>query len=126
MAESEGKEETSPLLKKAEEELKEYFSSRRKTFDVPYALNVSPFEAEVLKQIEAIPYGQKRTYGEIAQKIGEKKAARAVGHACHLNPLPFFIPCHRVVGAGNRLGGYGLGEKNKEYLLSLESACQLL
>jgi methylated-DNA-[protein]-cysteine S-methyltransferase len=75
----------------------------------------------VWESLCTIPYGETRSYQEIAQSAGNKKAARAVGQACNRNPIPIFIPCHRVIGAGGKLTGYGGGLKIKSMLLALEA-----
>ena len=74
----------------------------------------------VWKALEQIPYGETRTYKEIADAVGNPKASRAVGMANHRNPIPIIIPCHRVIGSNNKLVGYGLGLDMKQYLLELE------
>src|SRR5438132_247620 len=89
-------------------QLTEYFAGLRTEFDL--ALSVTSgtdFERAVWREIATIPYGEMRTYGQIARDVGESEAARAVGAACHVNPLPIVVPCHRVVGAGNKLIGFG-------------------
>ncbi len=111
-----------PLLQKAEEELLEYFAGQRTAFTVPMAPEGTPFQQAVWEALLLIPYGQTRTYGEIAKQVGNPKAARAVGMANHQNPLPIFYPCHRVIGAGSQLTGYGGGLSVKAFLLSLENA----
>lgn len=99
----------------------EYFAGMRRNFALPLALDGSPFEMRVWKALLQIPYGETRSYGEIAAVCDNPKAARAVGQAVHRNPLPIVIPCHRVVGASN-LGGYAGGLKIKHFLLRLEGA----
>jgi len=79
-----------------------------------------PFTTSVLKQLLSIPYGESRSYGEIARAVGKPKAARAVGQAVGANPIPIVVPCHRVLAADLRLGGFGSGLKWKRYLLRLE------
>lgn len=101
----------------------EYFAGTRKNFTLPLCLNGSPFEMRVWKVLLQIPYGETRSYGEIAAVCGNRKAARAVGQAVHRNPLPIIVPCHRVVGASN-LGGYAGGLTVKRFLLRLEGACK--
>ena len=97
----------------------EYLEGERFSFDLPYRLEGSAFQKKVLDALSAIPYGTVATYGEIAEKIGSPRSARAVGNPCHKNRLLLIIPCHRVVGKGN-LGGYGGRMDIKEFLLSLE------
>lgn len=109
--------------RKAARQLNEYFRGERKKFDFKLDLRKSGFYRKALLDgVLKIPYGETRTYGEIARKIGSPKAARAVGTANATNPLPFVIPCHRVV-ASVGLGGYGGGLPMKRMLLKLESDC---
>jgi len=111
-----------PLLKRAKKELTEYFAGRRKTFSLPLAPLGTPFMVSVWETLaQTVPYGRTVAYGELAKRCGNPKAARAVGMANHRNPLPIFIPCHRVVAAGGALGGYGGGLPLKEALLKLEA-----
>jgi O-6-methylguanine DNA methyltransferase len=102
-------------------ELEEYFSGRRKVFDFPYVLEGTVFQKKVWAQLAAIPYGETRTYGEIAAAIGNPRASRAVGMANNRNPLIIVIPCHRVIGADGSLTGYAGGLAMKEALLRLEA-----
>jgi methylated-DNA-[protein]-cysteine S-methyltransferase len=102
-------------------ELNEYFFGIRKTFSVEIDWNIlNGFKEEVLAFTLEIPYGQVRTYGEIAQALGKPGGARAVGMALGSNPIPLVIPCHRVVGSDGALRGYSGGLKNKAFLLELE------
>lgn len=116
----EGREGTSPLLEEAQRQLAQYFAGERRQFDLPLAPRGTDFQKQVWRALEDIPYGETRTYGEIAQAIGKPKACRAVGMANHRNPLSIFVPCHRVVGAGGSLTGYGGGLEAKRFLLDLE------
>ena len=109
-----------PVLKRAESQLLEYFAGKRKHFDLPLKVAGTPFERAVWRELAAIPYGKTVTYGEIARAIGNPKACRAVGMANHRNRLPIVIPCHRVIGSGGKLTGYAGGLPVKEYLLNLE------
>ncbi len=106
-------------------QLNEYLRGDRTgfTFPIDWSL-LRPFQREVLKLVIAIPYGETRTYGEIAHQMGRARAARAVGRANATNPMPLVIPCHRVVGADGKLRGYGGGQglKTKEWLLKMEGA----
>jgi methylated-DNA-[protein]-cysteine S-methyltransferase len=112
----------SPSLAIAAEQLDEYFAGRRTGFDLPLVVaGGTPFERAVWSAIAAIPYGETATYGEIAAEVGERDAARAVGVACNRNPLPIVVPCHRVVGAGGKLVGFGGGLPRKRFLLELEA-----
>lgn len=103
-------------------ELEEYFSGRRTAFSVPLSPHGTTFQLAVWEALRNIPYGQTRTYGEIAAAVGRPKAARAVGMANHDNPLLIFTPCHRVVGKGGALTGFACGLEVKERLLALEGA----
>ena len=107
------------LFKDVFDQFSEYFAGARKNFTLPFYLNGSPFEMRVWEVLLKIPYGETRSYGEIAAVCGNRKAARAVGQAVHRNPLPIIVPCHRVVGASN-LGGYAGGLAIKRFLLRLE------
>jgi methylated-DNA-[protein]-cysteine S-methyltransferase len=110
---------TSPLLRQTARELKEYFSGERKSFDVPLAAEGSDFELAVWRALLTIPYGETRTYSEVASMIGHEKSARAVGNACGKNPLVVLIPCHRVRGKDND-GGYTGGLSLKYALWNVE------
>ena len=116
-----GRMETSPLLLEAERQLKEYFRGERTQFDLPLAPKGTAFQQKVWDALRTIPYGETRSYGEIAAQIGNSKACRAVGMANNRNPLPIFIPCHRVIGADGALVGYGGGRNIKIALLELEN-----
>jgi methylated-DNA-[protein]-cysteine S-methyltransferase len=104
----------------ARRQLEQYFAGRRTTFDLPLALDGTPFQKRVWRALLAIPYGATASYGEIARAIGAPGAARAVGGANHVNPIPIIVPCHRVIGADGSLTGYGGGEHRKRHLLDLE------
>ena len=110
------------LTRWAAAELDEYFSGRRTAFTVPLSPRGTPFQLAVWAALRAIPFGQTRTYGEIAAGVGRPKAARAVGMANHHNPLLIFTPCHRVVGRGGSLTGFACGLAVKRALLALEGA----
>ena len=114
------KNDASPLLDRAQRELEEYFAGRRRAFSVPLSIVGTPFQKKVWRALCGIPYGETRTYGEIAAMTGNEKAARAVGMANNKNPLPMFIPCHRVIGAGGALTGYAGGLEIKKILLGIE------
>jgi methylated-DNA-[protein]-cysteine S-methyltransferase len=102
--------------------LSRYFAGERVSFsDIPLALSGTPFQESVWRALVEIPYGEVRTYKEIAAKLGNERAARAVGGAVGANPVAIIVPCHRVV-AVNGLGGFGAGLAAKEYLLRLEGA----
>ena len=108
------------LLLCAQRQLNEYFSGSRKVFSLPLALTGTPFQRKVWQQLTQIPYGEVRSYGQIAQAVGNPKACRAVGAANHCNPIPILVPCHRVVGANGSLTGYAGGFWRKNLLLQLE------
>lgn len=112
-----------PLLKEASMQLKSYLEGKLKEFTLPlYTKNEgTEFMQAVWDALCKIPYGYTMTYGELAQKIGKPKAQRAVGRACNRNPIPIFIPCHRIIGANKKLIGYGGGLPIKEKLLLLET-----
>ena len=104
----------------AAQQLKEYFAGARRSFKVKLATApATDFQRDVWGALRTIPYGQVRTYGEVAEAAGRPRAHRAVGNANHVNPWPIVVPCHRVVSTGG-LGGYGGGENVKRYLLELE------
>ena len=102
-------------------QLGEYFSGERKSFDLPLQFDGTEFQISVLKALQDIPYGETVSYGEIARRIGKPKAVRAVGAANGRNPLPIVLPCHRVIGSSGDLTGFGGGLDTKEALLRLEA-----
>ena len=109
------------MLSEARRQLLEYLAGRRTAFSLPLAPEGgTPFQRQVWRALEAIPFGETRTYGQIAAAVGSPKAVRAVGQANHRNPIPIFIPCHRVVGADGTLTGYAGGLELKRSLLELE------
>ena len=110
-----------PVLLKARSELEEYFAGERKSFDLPLNPKGTAFQQRVWHALCEVPYGETATYGEIAKKIGNEKACRAVGMANNRNPIAIIIPCHRVIGTGGSLTGYAGGLDKKEFLLKLES-----
>ena len=109
-----------PLIRECFNQLKEYFQGTRKEFTIPIEAEGSEFQKKVWKALLDIPYGQTRTYKEIAIAIGNEKACRAVGMANNRNPISIIIPCHRVMGANGKLVGYGGGLDIKEKLLNIE------
>ena len=115
-----GPAEDCPVLRRCEEQLEAYFRGELRAFDLPLDPGGTAFQRLVWAQLCRIPYGATRTYGQIAAAIGRPKAARAVGMANHVNPLPIVVPCHRVVGSGGKLVGYAGGLAVKEFLLGLE------
>ena len=107
----------------ARRELEEYFDGRRRTFDVALDLRaLPPFTVSVLDELARVPYGETTTYGELAQRVGHPRAARAVGTVMNRNRIPIVLPCHRVVGATGDLTGYAGGLDVKQSLLELEGA----
>ena len=116
-----GAEDPTPLLEEAARQLEEYFAGQRKVFSLPLAPKGTEFQLRVWQALLQIPYGETRSYGELAAMVGNPKACRAVGGANHRNPLSILIPCHRVVGTGGSLTGYAGGLAIKEFLLKLES-----
>lgn len=108
-----------PLIKKAKEELWEYFKGQRKTFDIPIKLKGTEFQKKVWNVMKNIPYGNTVSYGDLAKLSGSPRAARAIGNVCHNNQILIIIPCHRVV-ASKGLGGFGLNIEMKIRLLELE------
>lgn len=98
----------------------DYLAGWQPHFDLPLDIRVTAFQQRVLNALMHIPYGETRSYGDIAKAIGQPKAARAVGNACNKNPIPLVIPCHRVIGSNGKLTGYALGLERKETLLAME------
>ena len=111
----------SPLLDETRRQLAEYFEGTRRVFDLPLAPAGTDFQMRCWRALLAIPYGQRRSYAQIAQAAGSPKAFRAAGGACHKNPIAIIIPCHRVIGANGGLTGFGGGLCVKRALLELES-----
>ncbi|ORE85917.1 methylated-DNA--protein-cysteine methyltransferase [Oceanococcus atlanticus] len=109
-------------LKLACEQLREYFLGQRQHFDLVLAPDASAFQSQVLEQLLAIPFGQTRSYGQLAHILERPQAARAVGTACARNPLPIVIPCHRVIGQNGSLTGFAGGIEAKRWLLDHERA----
>lgn len=108
------------LLYNAKEQLAEYFDGKRRKFDLPISLYGTDFQKKVWNVLCTIPYGETLSYGEVAARIGNPKASRAVGGANNKNPIMIIVPCHRVIGADGSLVGFGCGLPAKEYLLDLE------
>ncbi|MGI5986148.1 MAG: methylated-DNA--[protein]-cysteine S-methyltransferase [Clostridiales bacterium] len=115
-----GKGEPSSISDLAASQLNEYFSGKRKNFDLPLEPLGTEFQKKVWAALSEIPYGDTRSYKDIADRVGSPKAARAVGGANNKNPLIIVIPCHRVIGANGDLVGYGCGLDMKRFLLELE------
>ncbi|AKC65725.1 MULTISPECIES: methylated-DNA--[protein]-cysteine S-methyltransferase [Bacillus] len=115
------KQEDTPVLKEAKKQLDEYFKGDRKVFDLPLKQAGSPFQEQVWEALSTIPYGESKSYADIAEAIGNPKAVRAIGQANRRNALPIFIPCHRVIGKDRTLTGYaGTKTGMKAILLELE------
>ena len=111
-----------PVLQETERQLDEYFSGKRKTFSIPLDFNGTDFQKAVWNALLTIPYGETRSYGEIAVQLGNPKAVRAVGAANGKNPISIIAPCHRVIGSNGKLTGFAGGLEAKSLLLRLEGA----
>ncbi|MHA2245750.1 MAG: methylated-DNA--[protein]-cysteine S-methyltransferase [Candidatus Hodarchaeales archaeon] len=109
-----------PILDHLESELKEYFSGKIRDFSISLDLRGTSFETSVWNELLMIPYGETRSYGDIAKKLGNSSASRAVGRANGNNPVAIVVPCHRVIASNGKLHGYGGGLWRKEKLLDLE------
>ncbi|MDR2127257.1 MAG: methylated-DNA--[protein]-cysteine S-methyltransferase [Prevotellaceae bacterium] len=121
-----GNKTETAAIKTAASQIEEYFAGKRKSFDFPINPQGGEFQKQVWAALRNIPYGQLRTYKQIAEETGNPKASRAVGMANNKNPLPIVIPCHRVVGSNGKLVGYAYGLAMKEYLISIEKNAVLL
>jgi methylated-DNA-[protein]-cysteine S-methyltransferase len=108
------------MLKKATEQLEQYFGGKRKVFDLPLDMQGTAFQKKVWQALLQIPYGQTQSYKDVAAKIKKAKAVRAVGSANGKNPICVIVPCHRVIAANGKIGGYSGGLKIKAELLKLE------
>lgn len=108
------------IIVETKKQLHEYFEGRRKKFELPLAPNGTEFQVQAWKQLQKIPYGQTISYGEQAEKMGDKKKARAVGMANGRNPISIVVPCHRVIGSNGKLVGFGGGLSCKQWLLDHE------
>jgi methylated-DNA-[protein]-cysteine S-methyltransferase len=109
----------------AARQLREYFAGKRARFDLPFAPEGTVFQRTVWRQLQEIPYGETISYGELARRVGNPKASRAVGSANGANPLPIVIPCHRVIAGDGALGGFGGGLPTKHTLIALEQWASL-
>ena len=114
------REQESKLIRTTYLQIKEYLQEKRKEFDIPIKMYGTEFQKKVWKELQKIPYGETRSYKQIAENIGNSKACRAVGMANHNNPLAIIIPCHRVIGTNDKLVGYAGGIDIKQKLLNLE------
>jgi methylated-DNA-[protein]-cysteine S-methyltransferase len=112
--------ETHPVLMQASHELREYFAGDRREFSVPLDFTGTDFQNKVWRALQSIPFGETRSYGQLAQQIGSPSASRAVGAANGRNPIPIILPCHRVIGSSGSLTGFGGGLAMKAQLLAHE------
>ena len=110
-----------PIMHNVIEQLNQYFMGIRKQFDISLKLEMPPFYKKVLKEVSEIPYGQTFSYKNIARKLNNPRAYRAVANANAVNPIPIIIPCHRVIQSNGDLGNYGGGRKLKQSLVQLET-----
>lgn len=111
-----------PVLVETERQLREYFAGKRKTFSVTLDMRGTPFQKNVWEALLAIPFGETRSYAQIANQLGNPRATRAVGAANGKNPVSIIVPCHRVIGSSGKLTGFGGGLENKAHLLNLENS----
>lgn len=114
------RDDNHPLIQEACRQLETYFAGELRQFDLPLDLRGTPFQMRVWAALLAIPYGETRSYSQLARQIGAPRAVRAVGGANHANPIAIVVPCHRVIAAGGALAGYGGGLDRKRFLLELE------
>jgi len=120
------RESTNPVIEWAQIQLDDYFTGKRKSFELPLYLSGTDFQLSVWNELIQIPYGNTISYAELARRIGRPTAIRAVANANNANPLSVFIPCHRVIGSNRELVGYGGGLAIKEQLLRLETGMKSL
>lgn len=111
-----------PLLQRCKDQLQEYFDGKRKVFKLPIDLEGTDFQVILWKELKKIPFGTTITYGELAKRMGDPNAERAVGHICSQNPVCVVIPCHRVIAFDGKLTGYAGGLERKKWLLDFEDA----
>jgi methylated-DNA-[protein]-cysteine S-methyltransferase len=109
-----------PVLAEAERQLGDYFAGKRKSFSIPLDIRGTRFQKDVWEALLAIPFGETRSYGQLAKQLGNSRATRAVGAAIGRNPVSVVVPCHRVIGSSGKLTGFGGGLEAKARLLSLE------
>ena len=121
----EGTELETTIIQEAHRQITEYLKGERKVFDLPIRLRGTDFQQQVWTALLDIPYGETRSYKQIAEAIGNPKGMRAVGMANNRNPLLIVVPCHRVIGANGSMVGYGEGVEMKEFLLRLEGSIML-
>ena len=115
-----GEDPKHPVLREAERQLKDYFAGKRTSFDLPLDFHGTDFQKRVWKALLKIPFGETRSYGQIARALGKPTAMRAVGTANGKNPISIIAPCHRVIGKDGQLTGFAGGLKAKAHLLALE------
>ena len=115
-----GADQPDAVCREAKRQLDEYFAGRRTGFDLPLRMQEPPFRQQVLERLARVPHGKSLSYGELAQAVGNPRAARAVGQAVGRNPFSIVIPCHRVLAAKGQLGGFGGGLRWKRFLLNHE------
>jgi len=114
------RDDQAPVLLLARQQLSEYFDRKRTVFDLPLDMQGTAFQLEVWEALLTIPYGQTKTYGDLARQLGDIKAVRAVGGALNKNPISIIVPCHRIIGKSGKLIGFAGGLKNKSILIDLE------
>jgi methylated-DNA-[protein]-cysteine S-methyltransferase len=114
--------EANPLLLETTRQLRDYFAGNRRDFDLPLDMQGTPFQKRIWDELLRIPYGETRSYMQVAVAVGAPQAVRAVGAANGANPVPIVVPCHRVIGSSGKLTGYGGGLPLKKRLLELEGA----
>ncbi|MCU0432722.1 MAG: methylated-DNA--[protein]-cysteine S-methyltransferase [Bacteroidia bacterium] len=119
------RDEENEVLVQTRKQLSEYFAGNRKVFDLPLQMNGTPFQQSIWQQLQKIPFGETRSYGQLAKHIGQPTASRAVGAANGKNPISIIVPCHRVIGTGGKLTGFAGGIEAKEFLLRLEGKLNL-
>jgi methylated-DNA-[protein]-cysteine S-methyltransferase len=113
-------DEQHPVLVETERQLDQYFAGKRKTFSIPLDMRGTRFQKNVWETLLAIPFGETRSYGQLAKQLGNTRATRAVGAANGRNPVSIIVPCHRVIGSSGKLTGFAGGLDAKAHLLSLE------
>ena len=114
------------FIKKVKLQLDEYFSGKRKIFNIKINPKGTAFQKQVWQELQKIPYGKTKFYSEIAENIGNKNAQRAVGSACNKNPILLVIPCHRVISKSGDIGGFAYGSKAKLELLKIENCVEMI
>jgi methylated-DNA-[protein]-cysteine S-methyltransferase len=120
LGEREHADSNAPLLLEAERQLREYEGGTRRDFELPLDLRGTAFQIAVWRALTTIPYGETRSYRDIAEAVDRPKGFQAIGQANTRNPIPIVVPCHRVINADGSMGGYGGGPARKQYLLGLE------